>query len=181
VSVPGSSNDNTHKAEWGTPRSKVVEWHDPQISASAVSSMSGLEFLRALRDGLLPPPPFAKLIGSRVVEVEVGRVVFECEPDEGFYNPIGLVHGGLVCTLADSVTGCAVQSTLEAGYVFTSIDINVSYLRAVTSNSGTLRAIGTITRPGRRVAFANAEILDGSGKVVATATSSCLVFAPTLP
>jgi uncharacterized protein (TIGR00369 family) len=156
----------------------VVEWHDPAILASVVSSMSGLEFLQGMRDGLLPPPPIAGLIGMRLVEVDVGKVVFESEPDESVYNPIGLVHGGLVCTLADSVTGCAVHSTLEAGYGYTSIDINVSYLRAVTANSGTLRATGLITRPGRRVAFASAEIVDGFGKVVATATSSCLVMAP---
>jgi len=156
----------------------VVEWRDPAILASVVSSMSGLEFLQGMRDGLLPPPPIAGLIGMRLVEVDVGKVVFESEPDESVYNPIGLVHGGLVCTLADSVTGCAVHSTLEAGYGYTSIDINVSYLRAVTANSGTLRATGLITRPGRRVAFASAEIVDGFGKVVATATSSCLVMAP---
>jgi uncharacterized protein (TIGR00369 family) len=180
VSVPSSSDDRTNNAGWGTARSKVVEWHDPQILASVVASMSGLEFLRAIRDGVLPPPPIAQLIGSRIVDVEVGTVVFECEPDEAVYHPIGLVHGGLVCTLADSVTGCAVQSTLEAGWVYTSIDINVSYLRAVTADSGTLRATGTITRPGRRVAFGSAEIVDGSGKVVATATSSCLVIAPSL-
>jgi uncharacterized protein (TIGR00369 family) len=163
---------------WGPPRSKIVEWHDPLISAAAVSKMSGLEFLRAIRDGRVPSPPFAKLIGARFADIEVGMVVFECEPDEAFYNPIGLVHGGLVCTLADSVTGCAVQTTLEAGYTFTSIDLNVSYLRAVTKESGRLRATGRITRPGRRVAFASAEIVDGSGKVVATATSSCLVMTP---
>jgi len=156
----------------------VVEWHDPAILASVVSSMSGLEFLQGMRDGLLPPPPIAGLIGMRLVEVDVGKVVFESDPDESVYNPIGLVHGGLVCTLADSVTGCAVHSTLEAGYGYTSIGINVSYLRAVTANSGTLRATGLITRPGRRVAFASAEIVDGFGKVVATATSSCLVMAP---
>jgi len=178
--VPSSSDDRTNNAGWGTARSKVVEWHDPQILASVVASMSGLEFLRAIRDGVLPPPPIAQLIGSRIVDVEVGTVVFECEPDEAVYHPIGLVHGGLVCTLADSVTGCAVQSTLEAGWVYTSIDINVSYLRAVTADSGTLRATGTITRPGRRVAFGSAEIVDGSGKVVATATSGCLVIAPSL-
>lgn len=178
--MPESSDGKTNKVEWGNSRSKVVEWHNPQISASVVASMSGLEFLRAIRDGLIPPPPIANLIGSRIVEVEVGKVVFECEPDESVYNPIGVVHGGLMCTLADSVTGCAVQSTLDAGYVFTSIDINVSYLRAVTADSGTLRATGMITRPGRRVAFASAEIVDGSGKVVATATSSCLVIAPSL-
>jgi uncharacterized protein (TIGR00369 family) len=109
--------------------------------------------------------------------VDPGRVVFECEPDESSYNPMGIVHGGLVCTLADSVVGCAVHSTLDADSVFTSIDLNMSYLRAVTQDSGVLRATGIVTKPGRRVAFASAEVIDGSGKLVATATSSCLVMA----
>jgi uncharacterized protein (TIGR00369 family) len=148
------------------------------ISASVVSSMSGLDFLRAIRDGALPPPPIAVLMGMRMIEVEAGTVVFECEPDESVYNPIGVVHGGLVCTLADTVSACAVQTTLDAGFTYTSIDLNVSYLRAVTVSSGALRATGVVTKPGRRVAFASAEIVDGSGKVVATATTSCLVIAP---
>ncbi|MGB7652006.1 MAG: PaaI family thioesterase [Acidimicrobiales bacterium] len=160
------------------PRSRLVEWQDPMISASVVSTMSGIEFLRAIRDGKLPPPPFAVLMGMRMMEVEPGTVVFECEPDESVYNPIGVVHGGLVCTLADTVSACAVQTTLDVGFTYTSIDLNVSYLRAVTVDSGTLRATGTVTKPGRRVAFASAEIVDGAGKVVATATTSCLVMAP---
>jgi uncharacterized protein (TIGR00369 family) len=133
--------------------------------------------MRALRDGQLPAPPIAELFGMRLVEVESGMVVFECEPDESAYNPIGTVHGGLVCTLADSVTGCAVHTTLERGSGYTSIDITVNYLRPVTMDSGILRATGTVTKPGRRVAFARAEIVDGSGKMVATATSSILVIA----
>jgi uncharacterized protein (TIGR00369 family) len=81
-----------------------------------------------------------------------------------------------VCTLADTVVGCAVQTTLEPGFTFTSIDLSVSYLRPVTSASGTLRAVGRVTKPGRRVAFASAEIRDGHDRVVATATSSLLVM-----
>jgi uncharacterized protein (TIGR00369 family) len=86
------------------------------------------------------------------------------------------VHGGYVCTLADTVAACAVHSTLEAGTIYTSIDLNVSYTRKVTRDSGTLRAVGTVVKPGRRVAFCRADIFDGAGKVVATATSSCLVM-----
>jgi uncharacterized protein (TIGR00369 family) len=108
----------------------------------------------------------------------VGRVVFECEPDESAYNPIGVVHGGLVCTLADTVAGCAVHTTLDAGVAYTSIDLNVSYLRPVTKDSGVLRATGRVTKPGRRVAFSSAEIADQAGKIVATATSSLLVMDP---
>jgi uncharacterized protein (TIGR00369 family) len=161
---------------WGDPRSRTITWFDPMPTAAAGRAMAGLDFIRAIRDGLLAPPPMASVFGFAITEVEVGRVTFECTPDESTYNPIGVVHGGLVCTLADSVLGCAVQTTLEAGVAWTSIDLNVSYLRAVTVDSGRLRAIGTVTKPGRRVAYAAAEILDASGKLVASATSSCLVM-----
>jgi uncharacterized protein (TIGR00369 family) len=87
-----------------------------------------------------------------------------------------MVHGGLVCTLADTVAGCAVHSTLEAGVGFTSIDITVNYVRPVTLDSGTLIATGHVTKPGRRVALAAAEIHDQAGRLVATATSNCLIF-----
>jgi uncharacterized protein (TIGR00369 family) len=112
----------------------------------------------------------------KMMDIQHGLAVFECEPDESAYNPIGVVHGGLVCTLADSVAGCAVHSTLEAGEAYTSVDINVSYLRPVTSTSGVLRATGRVTKRGRRVAFATAEIVDGAGKEVAMATSNCLIM-----
>jgi uncharacterized protein (TIGR00369 family) len=163
-------------SDWGAPSAKVIEWYDPMITAKAAPGMSGLEFLRAIGDGRLPPAPIAALLGFRPVHVEEGLVVFECVPDESVYNPIGMVHGGLVCTLADTVAACAVHSTLPAGLAYTSIDLNVSYTRPVTRDSGTLRATGTVVKPGRRVAFSKAEILDGHGKVVAAATSSCLIM-----
>ena len=164
---------------WGPVRSKTVTWHDPMATAEAGATRSGLDFLRAMRDGLIPPPPIAVLFGFRMAVIEEGRVVFECEPDESAYNPIGVVHGGLVCTLADTVAACAVHTTLPAGTSYTSIDLTVSYLRPVTADSGVLRATGTVTKPGRRVAFSAAEVVDGAGKVVATATSSCLVMPGT--
>jgi uncharacterized protein (TIGR00369 family) len=170
--------DLGEQGPWGAPSSKVIHWYDPMIAAAAAPGMSGLEFLRAIGEGKLPPAPIAALLGFRPVEVEEGRVVFEVTPDESVYNPIGVVHGGLVCTLADTVAACAVHSTLPAGLAYTSIDLNVSYTRPVTRDSGTLRAIGTVVKPGRRVAFSKAEIVDGQGKVVATATSSCLIMQP---
>jgi uncharacterized protein (TIGR00369 family) len=162
--------------DWGTPASRVVQWYDPKITAAVVAQMSGLDFMRAIRDGKLPPPPIASLLGFHPIELDEGYVVFEGTPDESVYNPIGVVHGGLVCTLADTVAACAVHTTLAVGYTYTSIDLNVSYTRPVTTDSGTLRAVGTVVKPGRRVAFSRAEILDGRGKIVATATSSCLIM-----
>ena len=118
------------------------------------------------------------LMGFTMREVEPGRVMFDCVPDESAYNPIGVVHGGLVCTLADTVAACAVHTTLDVGVAYTSIDLNVSYLRPVTKDTGILRATGILTKPGRRVAFSSAEIAGEDGKLVATATSSCLVMGP---
>ncbi len=111
-----------------------------------------------------------------MVEVEEGRVSFTCRPDESAYNPIGAVHGGLVCTLLDSVCGCAVHSTLPLGKGYTSVEIKVSYLKAVRADSGLLTATGTLVKGGSRVAFSEAVVTDEAGTPVATATSTCLVF-----
>jgi uncharacterized protein (TIGR00369 family) len=161
---------------WGPPRSKTVTWYDPALTVDRGAGLSGLEFIQALADGSLPPPPIALLLGMRPREVRFGEVAFECTPDESVYNPLGIIHGGLLCTLADTAAGCAVHTTLPAGVGYTSIDITINYLRPVTLQTGTLLATGRVTKPGRRVAFAAAEIADPAGRVVATATSSCLVI-----
>ncbi|MFF2051556.1 PaaI family thioesterase [Leifsonia sp. NPDC058194] len=139
-------------------------------------TLSGLDYLRAMIDGVLPPPPIASLMDMTLVEAAPGTATFVCEPDESHYNPIGTVHGGLVCTLLDSVLGCAVQTTLPQGQGYTSIEIKVNYLRPVLAGSGPLTCVGTVTKPGNRVAFADGVVTDASGKVVATATGSLLVF-----
>jgi len=157
-------------------RSRVVTWEDPLIGAELAKTMSGLEYMQALLDGSIPPPPIVNLMNMRPTEVEVGRVVFTCEPDESHYNPIGTVHGGLVCTLLDSVAGCAAQTTLPKGQAYTSLEIKVSYLRPVTADTGTLTAVGIVTKPGRRVAFVDATVSDAQGRLVATASSTLLVF-----
>ena len=161
---------------WGEPRTRQVTWYDPMIGAGEGLRMAGIDYLRALQRGELPPAPIAGLLRMDVAEVEEGRVSFTCVPDESAYNPIGVVHGGLVCTLLDSVTACAVHSTLPLGKGYTSIEIKVSYLRAVTASSGRLTATGTLVKSGARVAFSEGVVTDESGRPVATATSTCLVF-----
>ncbi len=161
---------------WGEPRHRDVSWYDPAIGAAAMATMSGLDYLQAMVDGVLPPPPISELMVMTTMSVQPGTVVFRCTPGESAYNPIGLVHGGLVCTLLDSVVGCAVHSTLPAGTGYTSLEIKVSYLRAVRSGEGDLIATGRVTKPGKRAAFAEGEVRDSADRLVATASSTCLVF-----
>ncbi len=162
---------------WGPARSKSVTWHDPLATAAAGAALSGLDYLTAVAEQRLPASPIGALLGFGITRVSDGEVEFTCLPDESTYNPIGVVHGGLVCTLLDSVTACAVHSTLPLGVGYTSLDISVSYLRPVTSDTGLLTARGWVTRRGRRAAFAEGEVRSPDGKVVATAKSTCLVFS----
>ncbi|WP_369256932.1 PaaI family thioesterase [Geodermatophilus amargosae] len=110
------------------------------------------------------------------VAVGEGTVDFRCQPQQSAYDPIGLVHGGLVCTLLDSVAGCAVHSTLPAGTGYTSLEIKVSWLCPVRHGGGELTATGRVTEPGRRAAFADGEVRDADGRLIATASSTCLLF-----
>lgn len=157
-------------------RSLTVTWEDPLAGLAEMAKMSGLDYIIAMKDGRLPPPPITHLMQMGIVDASVGSVTFTCTPHESQYNPIGTVHGGLVCTLLDSAVGCAVQTTLPQGQGYTSLEIKVNYLRPVRTDSGLLTCVGTVTKPGSRVAFAEGVVTDASGKVVATASSSLLVF-----
>ncbi|OAA28217.1 hypothetical protein UG55_1006190 [Frankia sp. EI5c] len=175
---PETTGDGAEQ-NWGEPRRKTIAWHDPAETAKLGLTMSGLEFLRGMAAGVVPPPPISQVFDFRPVSVEVGDVVFSCEPDESAYNPIGVVHGGVVCTLLDTVTACAVHTTLAAGVAYTSLEIKVSYVRpvqVVPGRANTLTAHGWVTRPGRRAAFAEGDVRDVEGRVVATASSTCLVM-----
>ena len=162
--------------DWGPERSRTVTWQDPTRIAEAGMGMAGIDYIQAMIAGRIPPPPIARLILMDLAEAEPGRVVFTCTPDESAYNPIGAVHGGLVCTLLDSVAGCALHSTLPQGKGYTSVEIKVSYLKAVRASSGTLTAVGTVVKAGSRVGFTEGVVTDESGAVVATASSTLLVF-----
>jgi uncharacterized protein (TIGR00369 family) len=157
-------------------RSKIVTWQDPSISAAAMASLTGRELLQAIIDGRLPRPPIADLIDAHLTSVGEGVAVFECTPDESTYNPIGLVHGGLLCTLLDSAAGCAVHSLLPAGVGYSSIEIKVSFLAPVRADSGMLEVEGRALRVGRQVAFAEAHARTQDGKLVGHATSSLAVM-----
>ncbi|WP_369386660.1 PaaI family thioesterase [Streptomyces sp. CG1] len=157
-------------------RSRTFEWQDPSISAAAVGQESGLDFLRSVLSGRLPAAPVAATLGFTLEQVEFGRAVFALEPGEEHYNPIGSVHGGVYATLLDSAAGCAVQSVLPAGMGYTSLDLGVKFLRPITVDTGKVRAIGTVLNHGRRTALAQAELLDSEDRLLAHATSSCMLF-----
>jgi len=159
-----------------TQRTRTVTWQDPGPGTLQGLSMPGIEYVQAMVKGDLPGPPIAATMQFELVEVEIGRAVFTCTPDESVYNPIGAVHGGLVCTLLDSVAGCALHSTLPQGKGYTSVEIKVNYLKAVRATSGKLTAVGTLVKAGSRVGFTEGVVTDASGAVVATATSTLLVF-----
>jgi len=162
--------------QWGPQSSKTVSWFDPLAAAEASALLSGRDYLQAMLDGRLPHAPIGGLMNFGIESFGDGEVTFRCTPDQSVYNPIGLVHGGLVCTLLDSVLGCAVQTTLEAGVGYTSLEIKVSYLRPVRAGEGDLTAVGRVSRRGRRVSFADGEVRDSQGRLVATGSSTCLVF-----
>jgi uncharacterized protein (TIGR00369 family) len=161
---------------WGPPRTKSVAWYDPAIARASAATMTGRDFLQAIVDGRLPPPPFAALVGADLVSIDDGMAVFRCTPDESTYNPLGLVHGGVLCTLLDSAAGCAVHTQLPAGVGFSSIEIKVSFLRP--ANGAALEIEGQALRVGRQVAFAEAHARDEAGKLVGHATSSIALLRP---
>lgn len=159
-----------------TERSRTATWKDPMVGAAAAREMSGLEYLKAMSRGELPAPPIAELMGFAPVEVEEGRVVFEVEPAEYHYNPIGAVHGGLACTLADSAMGCAIHTTLPAGVGYTTVEIKTNLLRPITVETGRLRCEGVTIHVGGRIATAEARLTDETGRLYAHATTTCMVF-----
>jgi uncharacterized protein (TIGR00369 family) len=154
-----------------------ISFEDPGALAAAGRSMAGIEFLQAIRDGRLPPPPIAELFGMRLAEVERGRAVFEVVPAEQHYNPIGVVHGGLAMTLLDSAMACAVQTHIAAGSGYTTLEVKVNLVRAITAASGKLRATGKTIHVGSRIATAEGRLEDASGKLYAHATTTCIVLA----
>jgi uncharacterized protein (TIGR00369 family) len=146
------------------------------VPVETLKALSGLEFMRGIADGRLPRPPISELMGFDAAEVEEGRIVFLGTPGPQHYNPIGSVHGGYAATLLDSCMGCAVHSSLPAGMGYTTLELKVSYLRAMTIDTGVVRAEGRVLSSGRRAAFAEGSLTDQKGRILGHATTTCLIF-----
>jgi uncharacterized protein (TIGR00369 family) len=157
-------------------RERTYAWSDPAPTLAAVQRMPGLELLRAMGSGELATPPVMATLGITAVEADHGRVVFTLEPAEFHLNPLGTVHGGVLATLLDTCAACALHTTLPAGTGYTSLDLAVKFLRPATTGSGTLRCEGSVISAGRRTALAEARLYDGAGRLLAHATSTCLIL-----
>ena len=153
-----------------TTRSRLLTWQDPLPTAAAGAEMAGIDYMRAFAAGELPPPPIAVTMRARPVEIAEGRVVFEGEPGEEHYNPIGVVHGGYASTILDSALGCAVHTTLPAGVGYTTQTLELKFARPITRDSGVLRCEAEVVHRGRRQATVE-------GKLLAHGTSTCMILA----
>jgi uncharacterized protein (TIGR00369 family) len=157
-------------------RRRELVWQDPLPTAAEGAGMSGIDYIRVVAAGELPPPPIAVLLRMGPTRIEEGSVSFEGAPGEEHYNPIGVVHGGYAATLLDSALGCAVHTTLPAGVGYTSLTLEVKYVRPITRETGKVRAEAEVVHRGRRQATAEARLLEAeTGKLLAHGTGTCLI------
>jgi len=158
-------------------RSRTLVWQDPVATAAAGATMTGMEYMTAVVTGQMPPPPIAVTMRLRPVELEEGRVVFEGEPGEEHYNPIGVVHGGYAATLLDSALGCAVHTTLPAGVGYTSLGLEAKYVRPITRDTGRVLCEARVLYRGRKQATADANLTAAdSGKLLAHGIATCMLL-----
>ena len=146
------------------------------VGAALALDLSGLDYLRAIAERRIPPPPIAVLLGMGIVDIQPGRVRFSLEVGEHLYNPIGSVHGGVFCTLLDSAMGCAVHSTLDRGQAYTTLELKVNLVKALTVNTPSVVATGQVISAGRRVITASGQVTGPDGTLYAHATTTCIAF-----
>jgi uncharacterized protein (TIGR00369 family) len=145
-------------------------------SPEVMASMAGLDFVRGILDGSLPPPPIMQTIEPFDSTAERGVVVMHSTPAFRHYNPIGSVHGGYAATLLDSAMGLAVHTMLPPGTGYTTLEFKISFIKGMTKDSGTVRSEGRTLSVGRRAATAEGRITDTTGRLLAHATTTCLIF-----
>jgi uncharacterized protein (TIGR00369 family) len=158
-------------------RTRTFTWADPMAIRDAGSAMSGLDFIKAVFEGKLPPPPIAATMDFTGAEAEEGRAVFVAEPGEFLYNPIGVVHGGFAMTILDSAMGCAVHTTLAMGERYTSLETSVNFVRPINTETGRVRCEGVVLHRGGRVATAEGKLIaENTGKLLAHGSTTCMVI-----
>jgi uncharacterized protein (TIGR00369 family) len=141
-----------------------------------VRSLDGLSLMKGIMEGRFPAPPISRALGFSISHIEHGRVTFDYEPVFDHYNPLGSVHGGIAATLLDSVMGCCIHTTLKAGTGYTTVEIKVNYVRAMTDKTGLVQAEGKIINVGSRIATSEGRLVDSAGRLLAHGTTTCLIF-----
>jgi uncharacterized protein (TIGR00369 family) len=159
-------------------RHREITWEDPLVGAALARDLSGLDYLRAIAEGRIAAAPIAVLLGMSILAVEPGHVVFGLDVGEHLYNPIGSVHGGVFCTLLDSAMGCAVHASLDRGQAYTTLELKVNLVKALTTKTPSVVATGQVVSAGRRVITASGQITGPDGTLYAHATTTCLVLDP---
>ncbi len=158
-------------------RTRTFSWQDPAATAAEGMKLAGLDYIRAIQSGALPPPPIARLLEMEIVEAEDGRAVFALTPAEWMYNPIGMVHGGIAATILDSCMGCAVHTTLPAGVGYTTTDVQLRYIRAMGGATGRVLAEGRVVHAGRRTATAEGRVFTEEGEtLIAHGSTGCAIL-----
>jgi uncharacterized protein (TIGR00369 family) len=148
----------------------------PAPTVGARYALSGLEYMRQLMTGEVPPSGMGQLMNFKLVEVSEGRAVFTIEPDERHYNGLGIVHGGLAATVLDSALGCAINSMMPAGKIFTTLEMKINYVRPIRRETGEMRCEASVIHVGARVATGEGRIVDREGKLYAHGTATCMLF-----
>jgi uncharacterized protein (TIGR00369 family) len=171
--MSAGAESNLWKA--GEPRSRVVTWTVPEVNPRAIARVSGLEYLQGLLDSGFVLP-IGALMNFRPVAFEYGKAVFEGTPADMHYNPIGMVHGGFAATMLDSALGCAVHTTLGAGFGYTTVELHTNYVRALRADTGVVTATASVVHTGGRIGTAQAQLTDASGRLYAHGTTTCFVF-----
>lgn len=146
------------------------------LPAGMTAERDGIDVLKAIVAGELPQPPISRTLGFHLVGTGDGRAVFEGIPAIDHYNPTGTVHGGYAATLLDSALACAIYSALRRGEGWTTIELKVNYVRAMTGDTGPVRAEGRVIHRGRTMATSEGDLKDKSGKLYAHATTTCMIF-----
>lgn len=159
-------------------RTRTVTWKDPSLGVTAATTLTGLEYLRAMARGDAPPPPLSLLMGFKLDEIEEGMVTMSVVPAEYHYNPRGVAHGGLAATLFDSALGCAVQSLLPPAYAAPTLQLQTNFIRPITIATGKLSCTGEVIHFGKRTATAEGRLTDAQGKLYAHATGTFIIVGP---
>jgi uncharacterized protein (TIGR00369 family) len=157
-------------------RTRTFTWVDPLMAAGVARKVGGLEYTRMVMRGETPLPPICELVGFRFVRVEPGEIGIEFDPKEYHYNAIATVHGGIPCTLLDSAMSCAVYTAIPVDHGFTTLQVNINFVRQIVVGTGVMRCDGKVAFGGSRIATAEARLVDAKGKLYAHGTTTCMTF-----